>query len=250
MNNNATIARILKILRGQQFAPFVKRMKIFGSLAKGSANPKDVDIMLDYSDVTTGLLMPPDEVYLFLALARKFYGSVDVFVKVGHILYVRSDDASDWITSKNAKKIWKDSQTDGRPVSDIFITEGTMKSFKDYVTLVESEDLNHTERFALEKLYDQGLKFFEAIKIMVEQHPTMAGKTLRAKKLWMQWREEDPKWLPENATAGATSAASIATNVSGTAAGAIGVGFDPNGHKGIYQGKPSKKSKAAPVLKR
>lgn len=125
-----------------------------------------------------------------------------------------------------------------------------MKSFKDYVTLVESEDLTITERFALEKLYDQGLKFHEAIKIAVEQHPAMSGKTLRAKKLWMQWREEDPKWLPENATSGATSAASIATNVAGTGAGAIGVGFDPNGHKGIYQGKPSKKSKSAPILKR
>lgn len=126
-----------------------------------------------------------------------------------------------------------------------------MTNLKHYITLIESEDLTFTERFALEKLYDEGLKFFEAIKIMVEQHPTMAGKTLRAKKLWMQWREEDPKWLPENATAGATSAASIAVAPpSGTGAGAIGVGFDPNGHKGIYQGMSSKKSKAAPVLKR
>lgn len=45
--------------------------------------------------------------------------------------------------------------------------------------------------------------------------------------------------LSENATAGATSAASIATNVT-TTSGGLGAGFDPSGHKGIYQGKKKK----------
>jgi hypothetical protein len=46
--------------------------------------------------------------------------------------------------------------------------------------------------------------------------------------------------LSENASAGATSAASIAT-ATAPAAGGIGVGFDPNGDKGIYQGKKKPK---------
>lgn len=51
------------------------------------------------------------------------------------------------------------------------------------------------------------------------------------------------KAIKENATAGATSAASVATSVGG-----IGTGFDPNGHKGIYQ--DSKKKKKSPLIKR
>lgn len=47
--------------------------------------------------------------------------------------------------------------------------------------------------------------------------------------------------LRENASAGATSAASIATG-TGTVGG-LGIGFSPNGDKGIYQGKPKKKGK-------
>jgi hypothetical protein len=49
----------------------------------------------------------------------------------------------------------------------------------------------------------------------------------------MRWKE-----IIESATCGATGAASIAT-VPG-AVGGIGVGFNPNGDKGIYQGKKKK----------
>ena len=42
----------------------------------------------------------------------------------------------------------------------------------------------------------------------------------------------------ENATSGATGAASIATVVGG-----LGVGFDPNGDKGIYSDVKPKKQK-------
>lgn len=54
----------------------------------------------------------------------------------------------------------------------------------------------------------------------------------------------------ENATAGSTSAASVAVSVGGEPkSGAIGVGFNPDGDAGIYAGKP-KKAKASPVLRR
>jgi hypothetical protein len=57
----------------------------------------------------------------------------------------------------------------------------------------------------------------------------------------MRWKEI----IGENATAGATSAASVATVVGG-----LGSGFDPNGHKGIYQGAKKKKEKKPVVLRR
>lgn len=47
----------------------------------------------------------------------------------------------------------------------------------------------------------------------------------------------------ENASAGATGAASIATSVGG-----LGAGFDPNGDKGIYQNLPKKKSESKPLV--
>ena len=50
--------------------------------------------------------------------------------------------------------------------------------------------------------------------------------------------------LSENATTGATSAASIAV-----VPGALGAGFDPNGDWGIYQGQKNKKE-AKPLLLR
>jgi hypothetical protein len=44
----------------------------------------------------------------------------------------------------------------------------------------------------------------------------------------MRWKE-----IIENASAGATGSASVATVVGG-----LGAGFDPNGDKGIYQKTP------------
>lgn len=64
----------------------------------------------------------------------------------------------------------------------------------------------------------------------------------------MKWSEV----INETSTAGATAAGNVATSVSGN--GGIGAGFDPNGHKGIYDGsekrKKRKKSESAAILKR
>lgn len=59
----------------------------------------------------------------------------------------------------------------------------------------------------------------------------------------MRWSEI----INEMSTAGATSAGNIATNVGGVGKGAIGVGFDPNGHKGIYDAAEKKKKKTEEV---
>lgn len=54
--------------------------------------------------------------------------------------------------------------------------------------------------------------------------------------------------LIENATAGATSAASVATCIG--APGGIGAGFDPTGDYGIYPKPKQPKSKKAGVIRR
>jgi len=57
----------------------------------------------------------------------------------------------------------------------------------------------------------------------------------------MRWKE-----IIESASAGATGAASVATVVGALGdgkkqAGALGVGFDPNGDQGVYQTSRKKK---------
>lgn len=66
----------------------------------------------------------------------------------------------------------------------------------------------------------------------------------------MRWSEI----INETSSAGATSSGNIATVTSGTGKGAIGVGFDPNGHKGIYDSaekkKKTKEDTTSPILRR
>jgi hypothetical protein len=58
---------------------------------------------------------------------------------------------------------------------------------------------------------------------------------------------ENDNLIRENATAGASSAASVATSV---ATGGLGVGFDPNGDFGVYS-KPKKRADSkVPVIRR
>jgi hypothetical protein len=55
----------------------------------------------------------------------------------------------------------------------------------------------------------------------------------------MRWSEI----INETSTSGGTASGSVATSIAGSGSGAIGVGFDPNGHQGIYQSAKKKKPK-------
>lgn len=57
----------------------------------------------------------------------------------------------------------------------------------------------------------------------------------------MRWSEV----IKETASAGATGSGNVATLVGGgkVSKGSIGAGFDPNGHKGIYDAAERKKKK-------
>lgn len=72
----------------------------------------------------------------------------------------------------------------------------------------------------------------------------LTGKTVR--------ETIDEALLRENASSGATSAASIAVSPGGGGGqGAIGVGFDPNGHdRGIYPAPKKRQTKKSGVIKR
>jgi hypothetical protein len=61
----------------------------------------------------------------------------------------------------------------------------------------------------------------------------------------MRWSEIVGTPILETASSGATGAGSVATSVGG-----IGAGFDPNGHKGIYDAaeKKRKSRKSKPTV--
>ena len=54
----------------------------------------------------------------------------------------------------------------------------------------------------------------------------------------MRWSEIVESKIVETSSAGATAAGSVATSVGG-----IGAGFDPNGHKGIYDAAEKKRKR-------
>jgi hypothetical protein len=118
---NDTLKNILKILNNSKFAKFKEHMKIFGSITTDKPEPNDIDIMLDYSEFKGSVHEPnsiPD-INIFLSLARKYYGYVDVFVRVGKKLYVRDDTASGWIIAKKSKQIWNDSVKYGKTLDKV-----------------------------------------------------------------------------------------------------------------------------------
>jgi hypothetical protein len=59
----------------------------------------------------------------------------------------------------------------------------------------------------------------------------------------MRWNEIVGAPVVETATAGATGSGNVATSIGGPKKGAIGAGFDPTGHKGIYDAAERKKSR-------
>lgn len=54
----------------------------------------------------------------------------------------------------------------------------------------------------------------------------------------MRWSEIVESKIFETSSAGATGSGSVATSVGG-----IGAGFDPNGHKGIYDAAEKKRKR-------
>jgi len=65
----------------------------------------------------------------------------------------------------------------------------------------------------------------------------------------MRWSEI----VNETSTAGSTASGNVATVVGKAGSGAIGAGFDPNAHKGIYDAaerKKKRKKNEAAIIRR
>jgi predicted nucleotidyltransferase len=87
------------ILRLLAENPLADRMRVFGSAAEPGREPKDVDVFVAGVRKVSDLR---DLLRDMMALQRRFYGRLDVFVLQGDVLWTRSDDAARWIKARNA----------------------------------------------------------------------------------------------------------------------------------------------------
>lgn len=120
---------VLRALRDSQFAPTIK---VFGSAAKCSPQPNDIDIALDLKGLTpdswglgarhAALVLQSqlqEEYGSLLDLARIYYGRLDVFLITDSGLYVRSPRCTQWTKARNAEAITAAIQDDGVPLAQV-----------------------------------------------------------------------------------------------------------------------------------
>lgn len=99
--------------------PFADKIAVFGSLAKGSAAPGDIDLFVDLSGeafVDDKQLSP---YWVLIQIARKHYGLVDPFLRFKNALFVRNSEASGWIRATNVRALKKAMDTDALPLTTI-----------------------------------------------------------------------------------------------------------------------------------
>lgn len=98
---------------------FSDKIKIFGSLSKTTANPKDIDLFLDMDASDPGFSRASK---ILLTLSKKYYGSIDPFimsiVSGENTLMCRNDYASQWQVAKNSKDILS-AIADGISLNDV-----------------------------------------------------------------------------------------------------------------------------------
>lgn len=139
------------------------------------------------------------------------------------------DEAHDRSRASNTKRLFQ------RLDFDFKVREESMRSIRRLVQ--DWPDLDkHKKKLAMTRL----LQMFRHRMHKSELLPYL-DRAARIQDLEM----DDVQNLEENASAGATSSASVATSVGG-----LGAGFDPNGDWGIYQSKKKKKKEKVLVLRR
>lgn len=92
------------LLRRIQNSEIKERVTVFGSVARGTPNPRDLDVWIDMSDTKLNG-NPPNSVSAFLGLAKAFPGYFDPFVQFQNTTIVRNANCNGWTRAKNSKSI-------------------------------------------------------------------------------------------------------------------------------------------------
>lgn len=116
-NNEGMKSEIISIAKGIRRHPWLaERILVFGSAVTRPDEARDLDLCLVVSSDDSISPRLPGFMGSLLATARQRYGSFDPFMlregySPGHIkdqLWVRNDEATGWIKSKNAKAVMVD----------------------------------------------------------------------------------------------------------------------------------------------
>lgn len=119
---NATVdqnERLASIAKRMTTLPFADRIKVFGSMARGSEAPGDIDVFVDLSDQPYVDFRQCDEFFALIRIANKNYGLVDPFLRFKNQLLVRNDESKGWQASKNVREIKKNMDLEARPITEI-----------------------------------------------------------------------------------------------------------------------------------
>lgn len=125
--------RLQAILRDMAFdprlAPFLDRLLVFGSVARGDSHPgSDLDLLLDLTAEKPFSQFPPtrhDGLSGLLSHCSRNYGFVDVFVQFRFVfeesanLWVRDDHARGWTPASHAKALMRNAQQEGVAFLDL-----------------------------------------------------------------------------------------------------------------------------------
>lgn len=109
------------ILSRLEKSDLADRITVFGSVARGTTSPGDLDIVVDLRPLTSDEARRQDprlsRFATLLGLAWRHYGSFDPFLRFGDTLIVRDDDARGWIRAKHARAILKNVDREGIPLA-------------------------------------------------------------------------------------------------------------------------------------
>jgi hypothetical protein len=112
--------RIEAVLKKLAAHPDSSNLVVFGSLARGSADPKDVDVALVSDEPLAAVARRhPELMWDLVAIAHRFYGYLDTFVVASDTMLVRSDDATQWQSAQNAAALRAAIAADGVPFNEV-----------------------------------------------------------------------------------------------------------------------------------
>lgn len=99
------------------------KLIVFGSVAAGSDDPKDLDVVFDARECEyqiDAIKKHGDALRQLISLSRRHYGYLDPFILTQKHLYVRNDHATGWQVAKNKRGLLS-AIKNGSPLASISV---------------------------------------------------------------------------------------------------------------------------------
>ena len=119
--SNNESSPIDKVLEALSRLPCAGQVMVFGSVARGSAKPGDVDAVVDLRPLSRKEYLAQDpggrELQPLLNIAHNLYGWFDPFLRFANDdLLVRSDDCCKWVRSESKAAMLASIDAEARPL--------------------------------------------------------------------------------------------------------------------------------------